>query len=75
MGIYPNVLMRPLEGATTFATVEGAVEHFAPRMSAETPRQRAILYNYFEKHLVRRDGGLVLTGSSTYATIWWRKRG
>ncbi|HOI13283.1 MAG TPA: class I SAM-dependent methyltransferase [Methanoculleus sp.] len=74
MEIYPNVLMRPLEGTTTFATVEDAVDHFVPRMSAETPRQRAILRDYFGEHLVRRDGGLVLTGSSTYAAIWWRKR-
>jgi len=74
MGIYPNVLMRPLDGTTVFSTVEDAVGHFAPRMSAETPEQQGILRDYFRKHLVRRDDGLALTGSSTYAAIWWRKQ-
>ena len=74
MGIYANVLMRPMDDTTTFATVEDAVDHFGPRMSAETPRQREILRDYLRERLVRRDSGLVLTGSSTYAAIWWQKR-
>ncbi|NQS78908.1 MAG: class I SAM-dependent methyltransferase, partial [Methanoculleus bourgensis] len=36
MGIYANVLMRPMDERTLFATVEDAVDHFAPRMSVET---------------------------------------
>jgi SAM-dependent methyltransferase len=75
MEIYANVLMRSLEGMTTFATVEDAVAHFAPRMSVETPEQREILRDYFENNLVRRNDGLALVGSSTYAAIWWRKEG
>ncbi len=75
MRIYANVLMRPLDGTTTFATVKDAVGHFAPRMSVETPEQRAILRDYFEEHLIRQDDGLALTGASTYAAIRWRKRG
>ncbi|MDV2481017.1 class I SAM-dependent methyltransferase [Methanoculleus sp. Wushi-C6] len=75
MGIYPNVLMRPLDGTTLFPAVEDAVEHFAPRMGAETPEQRAVLGDYLRTHLVRRDDGLALAGLSTYAAIWWRKRG
>ncbi|HOI59200.1 MULTISPECIES: class I SAM-dependent methyltransferase [unclassified Methanoculleus] len=75
MGIYANVLMRPLEGTTLFATVEDAVEHFAPRMSVTTPRQRAVLRDYFREHLVRQADGLALAGSSTYASIWWQKPG
>ncbi|KUL02182.1 MAG: Uncharacterized protein XE10_0786 [Methanoculleus marisnigri] len=67
--------MRPLEGTTTFTTVEDAVAHFAPRMSVEIPEQREILRDYFENNLVRRDDGLALVGSSTYAAIWWRKEG
>lgn len=74
MRVYANVLMRPLDGTITFATVEDAVEHFAPRMSVETPEQRRILRDYVREY-VRRDGGVSLTGSSTYAAIWWRKRG
>ncbi|MDD3934214.1 class I SAM-dependent methyltransferase [Methanoculleus sp. UBA303] len=75
MGIYPNIMMRPLDGTTTFVTVEDAVAHFATRMSVETPRQRETLRNYFKKHLIRQDGGLAFSGASTYAAIWWRKRG
>jgi len=75
MGIYANVLMRPLEGTTTFAAVEDAVAHFAPRMSVETPEQRETLRDYFREHLIRWDDGLALVGSSTYAAIWWRKEG
>jgi hypothetical protein len=74
MGIYPNVLMRPLEGTTTFPTLEDAVEHFAPRMGVETGGQRAILRDYFRTHLIRQADGLALAGSSTYAAIWWQKR-
>lgn len=75
LGIYPNVLMRPMDDTVAFATVEDAVDHFAPRMSAETQRQRAILRDYFSEHLIGQDGRLVLPGTSTYAAIWWRKRG
>ena len=74
MGIYPNVLMRPLEGTTVFPTLEDAVEHFAPRMGVETGEQRAILRDYFRTHLGRQADGLALAGSSTYAAIWWQKR-
>jgi len=75
MGIYANVLMRPFEDSTSFSTVEDAVEHFAPRMSVTTPRQRAVLRDYFREHLVRQADGLALAGSSTYASIWWQKPG
>lgn len=75
MGIYANVLMRPLEGTTTFATLEEAVGHFAPRMSVETPEQRKILRDYFESNLIQRGDRLALVGSSTCAAIWWRKEG
>lgn len=75
LGIYPNVLMRPMDDTVAFATVEDAVDHFAPRMSAETQRQRAILRDYFSEHLAWQDGRLILPGTSTYAAIWWRKRG
>lgn len=74
MGIYANVLMRPMDDTVAFATVEDAVDHFAPRMSAETPRQRAIIRDYFSEHLIGQDGVLVLPGTSTYAALWWRKR-
>lgn len=74
MGIYANVLMRPMGDVATFATVEDAVDHFAPRMSVKSPRQREVLRDYFREHLVRQDGGLALPGTSTYAAIWWRKR-
>jgi ubiquinone/menaquinone biosynthesis C-methylase UbiE len=75
MGIYPNVLMRPMEDISVFATLEDAVDHFSPRMSAETPRQKAVLRAYFREHLLRQDDGLVFAGSSTYAAIWWQKTG
>ncbi len=75
MGIYANVLMRPMDERTLFATVEDAVDHFAPRMSVETPRQREVLRDYFRRHLLRQDDGLTLVGRSTYAAIWWRKQG
>lgn len=75
MGIYANVLMRPMDERTLFATVEDAVDHFAPRMSVETPRQREVLRDYFRRHLLRQDDGLALVGRSTYAAIWWRKQG
>jgi SAM-dependent methyltransferase len=75
MGIYANVLMRPMDDTVAFATVEDAVDHFAPRMSVEIPGQREVLRDYFREHLIRQDGRLALPGTSTYAAIWWRKRG
>lgn len=74
MGIYANVQMHPMVEKTLFATVEDAIDHFAPRMSVETPGQREILRGYLCEHLVPQDGRLVLSGRSTYAAIWWQKR-
>ena len=74
MGIYANVLMRPFEDSTSFPAIGDAVEHFAPRMSVETPRQRAVLRDYLHEHLVQKGDGLALAGSSTYAAIWWQKQ-
>ncbi|NLA38398.1 MAG: class I SAM-dependent methyltransferase, partial [Methanomicrobiales archaeon] len=74
MGIYANVQMHPMVEKTLFATVEDAIDHFAPRMSVETPEQREILRGYLCEHLVPQDGRLVLSGRSTYAAIWWQKR-
>lgn len=74
MGIYADVLMRPMSDTAAFATVGDAIGHFTPRMGVKTLRQQEILQDYFHKHLARQDDGLVLPGTSTYATIWWRKR-
>ena len=62
MRIYADVLMRPMDRATRFPTVEDAVDHFASRMSVETPRQREVLRDYFCKHLIPQEGGLPLPG-------------
>jgi hypothetical protein len=63
-----------MDRATRFPTVEDAVDHFASRMSVETPRQREVLRDYFCKHLIPQEGGLALAGRSTYAAIQWQKR-
>jgi len=73
MGIYANVLMRPMRDTVVFATVEDAVDHFAPRMSADTLQQREVLRGYFREHLIKQGNELTLPGTSTYAAIWWRK--
>ncbi|MEG3055371.1 MAG: class I SAM-dependent methyltransferase [Methanoculleus sp.] len=74
MRIYADVLMRPMDRVTRFPTVEDAVDHFASRMSVETPRQREVLRDYFRKHLIPQEGGLALAGRSTYAAIQWQKQ-
>lgn len=73
MQIYPNVLMRPMDRDTFFATVEDAADHFAPRMGVKTPRQQKILRDYFSELLTPHGDGFVLAGRSTYASIWWQK--
>lgn len=73
MGIYANVLMRPLEKTYRFADPEEAFAFFAPRYDVRTPGQEEVLRSYLAEINQAEDGTFLFGQDSTYATIWWEK--
>ncbi len=73
MGIYANVLMRPLEKTYHFSDPGEAYAFFAPRYDIRTPAQEAVLQSYLAGINQADDGTFVYSQDSTYATIWWEK--
>ncbi|MDG6256507.1 MAG: class I SAM-dependent methyltransferase [Methanomicrobiaceae archaeon] len=73
MGIYANVLMRPLEKTYRFRDPEEAFAFFAPRYDARTAGQGAVLRSYLAAINQADDGTFLYSRDSAYATIWWKK--
>jgi SAM-dependent methyltransferase len=73
MGIYANVLMRPLEKTYRFRDPGEAYDFFAPRYDVRTPAQEEVLRSYLAEINQADDGSFLFGRDSTYATIWWEK--
>jgi len=71
MGIYANVLMRPLEKTYRFRDPGEAFVFFASRYDVRTPAQEAVLRAYLAEINQADDGSFLFSKNSTYATIWW----
>ena len=74
MGIYANVQMLPLEKEYRFPTQEEIIVFFNSRFKANNPTQIRTVSDYLAP-LIRHEGNeVVISGDSTFAKIWWRKR-
>jgi SAM-dependent methyltransferase len=73
MGIYADVRMLPLKKEYRFGKRDEMLAFFRKRFNAKTPEQVRIVNDYINP-LVRIQGGdVVISGSSTFAHIWWQK--
>ncbi|MDD1694991.1 MAG: class I SAM-dependent methyltransferase [Methanoregula sp.] len=73
MGIYANVEMLLLSKEYRFGSREEMAAFFAGRFGAESPVQQSVVKEYLAP-LIREDGhGIVISGNSTFAKIWWKK--
>jgi len=73
--IYPNVEMLPLQKEYRFSTRREMMAFFRNRIAAKTPGQKRVLDKYLAP-LIRKEGeGVVISGYSTLAKVWWKKAG
>jgi SAM-dependent methyltransferase len=74
MGIYANVQMMPLKKEYRFGDRSGMLTFFRKRFGAKTPEQERIVDDYVIP-LIRQQGDeVVISGDSTFAHIWWKKK-
>jgi len=74
MGIYPNVEMLPLSKEYRFSSRNEMQVFFNQRFNALSAKQQKIVRHYLTP-LIREDGrGVVISGNSTFAKIWWKKQ-
>jgi SAM-dependent methyltransferase len=74
MGIYPDVTMLPLTKEYRFGSREEMLTFFRKRFHAKTMEQVRIVDDYINP-LIRMQGSeVVISGDSTFAHIWWRKK-
>jgi predicted RNA methylase len=74
MGIFPDVTMLPLSKEYRFSSRDEMLAFFYQRFGAKTPDQIMVVDTYVEP-LTRREGDEVaVSGNSTLAHIWWKKR-
>jgi SAM-dependent methyltransferase len=73
-GIYANVEMLPLDKEYRFPSRGEMTEFFKRRFGVTAQAQEQVLDAYLSR-LIRTDGeDVVITGESTFAKIWWKKR-
>jgi SAM-dependent methyltransferase len=75
MGICPNVEMLPLDKAYRFSTRKEMVSFFRKRFSVKTGKQRRVLNEYLTPLIQQEGDGVVISGDSTLAKVWWKKAG
>jgi len=74
MGIYPDVKMLPLAKEYRFRSRVEMLVFFRNRFGAKTPEQERMVDRYIAP-LIREPGDdVVISGDSTFAHIWWKKR-
>jgi ubiquinone/menaquinone biosynthesis C-methylase UbiE len=75
LGFLPRAEVLEFDRTYRFASMDEAVDYFAPRLSAEDDRAHALLRTYLEGKVSRgADGEVVLRHPSRYAKVWWRKK-
>ncbi|MGA7797031.1 MAG: class I SAM-dependent methyltransferase [Methanoregula sp.] len=73
-GIYADVRMLPLDKEYRFPSRGEMTTFFKKRFGVTTREQEQVLDEYLSR-LIRTDGGdIVISGESTFAKIWWKKR-
>jgi SAM-dependent methyltransferase len=74
MGIYPDVAMMTLAKEYRFGSREEMLAFFRKRFAAKTPEQKRIVDDYLTPLIRMREGEIVVSGDSTFAHMWWRKK-
>lgn len=74
MGIYPDVSMMTLGKEYRFGSREEMLAFFCKRFAVKTPEQQRIVDEYITPLARERDGGVVVSGDSVFAHMWWKKR-
>ncbi len=74
LGFLPHVDVLAFDRTYRFADLDEALDHFAPRFSAESDEQRSRL-RALPRDAPRsgRAGEIVIRHPSRYAKVWWRK--
>jgi len=74
MGIYADVKMMPLKKEYRFGSRDEMFAFFRKRFGATTTEQQRIVDDYVNP-LIRIQGNeVVISGDSTFAHIWWKKK-
>jgi hypothetical protein len=74
MGIYADVKMLPLKKEYRFGNRDEMFEFFRKRFGATKTEQQRIVDDYVIP-LIRMQGNeVVISGDSTFAHIWWKKK-
>lgn len=75
LGFLPRVDVLAFDRTYRFADLDAALDHFAPRFSAESDEQRTQLRAHLGTLATARDGEeVVIRYPSRYAKVWWQKR-
>ncbi|MGB7789167.1 class I SAM-dependent methyltransferase [Methanoregula sp.] len=72
MGIYPDVEMMPLDKEYRFSSREDMETFFNQRFNAQSVEQQEIVHQYLAPLIRVEGGGIVISGNSTFAKIWWK---
>lgn len=71
MKIYPCLLTFPYTQTRKFASLEEAVDHYAPKYRAADGRQKGLLRDYLREVLEAENGFYLMRHNATCAKIWW----
>ncbi len=74
MGIYPDVTMLPLSKEYRFGSRDEMTAFFRKRFGAKTPEQERILDEYISPKIRTEGDEMVISGDSTFAHLWWKKK-
>ena len=74
MGIYADVSMLPLKKEYRFGSRDEMLVFFRKRYNAKTPEQVRIVDDYINPLIQVHGSGVVISGDSTFAHIWWREK-
>jgi len=73
-GIYADVRMLPLDKEYRFSSREEMSAFFKKRFGVTTPAQEAVLERYLSSLCHREGKDVVVSGTSTFARIRWKKK-
>ena len=73
MGIYPDVEMMPLAKEYRFSSRGEMDAFFDQRFNVQSTEHREIVRDYLRPLVREENGGVVISGDSTFAKIWWKK--
>jgi len=74
MGIFADVKMLPLKKEYRFGNRDEMLAFFRKRFHAKTTEQARIVNDYINPLIQMQGSEVVISGDSTFAHIWWRKK-